>query len=76
MTPRQKAERVLATLTKAQCAALLDAYDIGSGYITRFDSFRSARALYQKGLTRLHWSPSSLTDIGLAVRALLLDPGK
>ena len=60
---------VAAKLTEAQREALTDVFDLGDlGYMTKIATGRSAKALHQRGLTRLSWAPCTLTPLGLAVR--------
>lgn len=66
-----EAAAIARGLTKAQREALLSALDIGFAFITTFAYGRSAKALHRIGLTNLSWAPSSLTPLGLAVRAAL-----
>ena len=62
---------VAASLSEAQRAALTSAIDLGWMAMTKIETGRSARALHRLGLTNLSWAPSSLTELGLAVKAYL-----
>ena len=69
----QEAARIAESLSEAQRKALLTAYNIGDlGYMTTFASGRSVPALFRRGLTHLSWTPSGLTELGLAVRNALI----
>ena len=72
MTNQSEIARIAAGLSDAQRTTLLTSYSIGDlGYLTTFASGRSVPALFRRGLTHLSWTLSGLTELGLAVRALL-----
>jgi len=66
-------KEIAGGLTEAQQEALTGSFDLQElGYMTKAETGRSAKALHRYGLTWLGWAPSTLTPLGLAVRAHLL----